>query len=58
MSIPGGMGMHHLWRLWLLLLAISFLPPAQRAEAEEGVIQGVVLGEGGQQLWPQRCTPS
>ena len=39
--------MHHLWRLWLPLLAISFLTPAQATEVGEGVIQGVVLGEGG-----------
>ena len=40
--------MHHLRRLWLPLLAISFLTPAQGKEVGEGVIQGVVLGEGGQ----------
>lgn len=34
-------------RLWLPLLAISFLTPAQGAEVRQGVIQGVVLGEGG-----------
>ncbi len=39
--------MHHLWRLLLPLLAISFLTPAQATEVGEGVIQGVVLGEGG-----------
>jgi hypothetical protein len=39
--------MHHLWRLWLPLLAISFLTPAQATEVGEGVIQGVVLGEDG-----------
>src|SRR6266851_2607209 len=43
--------MHHLPRLWLPLLAISFLTPAQGTEIGEGVIQGVVLGEGG---WPVR----
>src|SRR6266550_5232452 len=47
MSIPRGKGMHHLRRLWLPLLAISFLTPAQGTEVGEGVIQGVVLGEGG-----------
>lgn len=40
--------MHHLRRLWLLLLAISFLTPAQGTKVGEGVIQGVVQGEGGQ----------
>src|SRR6266576_3011287 len=44
---PRGKGMHHLWRLWLPLLAISFLTPAQATEVGEGVIQCVVLGEGG-----------
>jgi hypothetical protein len=44
---PRGKGMHHLRRLWLLLLAISFLTPARGTEVGEGVIQGVVLGEGG-----------
>src|SRR5467141_1779545 len=39
--------MHHLRRLWLSLLVISFLTPAQGTEVGEGVIQGVVLGEGG-----------
>lgn len=39
--------MHHLRRLWLPLLAISFLTPAQGTGVGEGVIQGVVLGEGG-----------
>jgi hypothetical protein len=39
--------MHHLQRLWLPLLAISFLTPARGTEVGEGVIQGVVLGEGG-----------
>jgi hypothetical protein len=43
--------MHHLRRLWLPLLAISFLTPAQQTEVGEGVIQGVVLGERG---WPIR----
>jgi Family of unknown function (DUF6843) len=46
-SDPRGKGMHHLWRLWLPLLAISFLTPAQATEVGEGVIQGVVLGEEG-----------
>ena len=45
---PRGKGMHHLWRLWLPLLAISFLTAAQATEVGEGVIQGVVLGEEGQ----------
>jgi hypothetical protein len=40
--------MHHLRRLWLPLLAIAFLTPAQSKDLGEGVIQGVVLGEGGQ----------
>ena len=44
---PRGKGMHHLRRLWLLLLAISFLTSARGTEVGEGVIQGVVLGEGG-----------
>jgi hypothetical protein len=35
--------MHHLRRLWLLLLAISFLTPARGTDVGEGVIQGVVL---------------
>jgi len=35
-------------RLWLPLLVLSFLTPAQEAETGEGLIQGVVLGEGGQ----------
>lgn len=39
--------MHHLRRLWLPLLAISFLTPAQGTGVGEGLIQGVVLGEGG-----------
>ena len=39
--------MHHLWRLWLPLLAISFLTHGQATEVGEGVIQGVVLGEEG-----------
>src|SRR6266436_7302763 len=38
--------MDRLRRLSLPLLAISFVIPAQRAEVGEGVIQGVVLGEG------------
>jgi hypothetical protein len=46
MSIPGVIGMHHLRRFWLPLLAISFLTPAQGTGVGEGVIQGVVLGEG------------
>jgi len=33
-------------RLLLPVLAISFLTPAQATEVGEGVIQGVVLGEG------------
>lgn len=40
--------MHHSRRIWLPLLAISFLTPVQENEVREGVIQGVVLGEGGQ----------
>jgi len=40
--------MDRLRRLWLPLLAISFLIPAQGTEVREGVIQGVVLGEGRQ----------
>ena len=40
--------MHRLRRLLLPLLAISFLTPTQGKEVGEGVIQGVVLGEGGQ----------
>lgn len=39
--------MHHFRRLWLPLLAISFLTPAQGTGVGEGLIQGVVLGEGG-----------
>src|SRR5260370_6239327 len=39
--------MHHLRKLWLLL-AIAFLTPAQSKDVGEGVIQGVVLSEGGQ----------
>jgi len=39
--------MHHLQRLWLPLLASSFLTPARGTEVGEGVVQGVVLGEGG-----------
>src|SRR5260370_4309307 len=39
--------MHHLRKLWLLL-AIAFLTPAQSKVVGEGVIQGVVLSEGGQ----------
>jgi hypothetical protein len=42
--------MRPLRRLWLPLLAISFLTPAQDTEDREGVIQGVVLGDGGQQV--------
>src|SRR5258708_19715962 len=38
--------MDRLRRLLLPLLAISFLTPAQATEVGEGVIQGVVLGEG------------
>jgi hypothetical protein len=45
---PRGKGMHRLRRLWLPLLAISFLTPTQGKEVGEGVIQGVVLGQGGQ----------
>ena len=45
MLIPGE-GMDRLRRLLLPLLAISFLTPAQATEVGEGVIQGVVLGEG------------
>jgi hypothetical protein len=40
--------MHNLGRLWLPLLAIAFLAPAQSKDVGQGVIQGVVLGEGGQ----------
>jgi hypothetical protein len=40
--------MDGLRRLWLPLLAVSFLIPAQGTEVGEGVIQGVVLGEGRQ----------
>ena len=40
--------MHHLRGLWLPLLAISFLTAAQGNHVGTGVIQGVVLGEGGQ----------
>jgi len=39
--------MHHSRRLWLPLLAISLVTPAQKTEIGEGVIQGVVLGEAG-----------
>jgi hypothetical protein len=45
-----GKDMHHLRRLWLPLLAITFLTSAQSKDVGEGVIQGVVLGEGGQPL--------
>src|SRR5260370_27113268 len=38
--------MDRLRRLLLPLLAISFLTPAEATEVGEGVIQGVVLGEG------------
>ena len=40
--------MHLLRRFWLPLLAIAFLSCAQSKGDGEGVIQGVVLGEGGQ----------
>lgn len=40
--------MHHQRRFWLPLLAIAFLTPTQSKGDGEGVIQGVVLGEGGQ----------
>jgi hypothetical protein len=40
--------MHHQRRFWLPLLAIAFLTPIQSKGNGEGVIQGVVLGEGGQ----------
>src|SRR6202023_1600124 len=40
--------MHNLRRHWLPLLAIAFLTPVQAQDVREGVIQGVVLGEGGQ----------
>jgi len=43
-----GKGMDSLRRLWLPLLAVSLLIPAQGTEVGEGVIQGVVLGEGRQ----------
>src|SRR2546430_16063216 len=43
-----GKGMDSLRRLWLPLLAVSLLIPAQGTEVWEGVIQGVVLGEGRQ----------
>lgn len=42
--------MYYLKRLWLPLLAISLLTPAQDMKIREGVIQGVVLGEGGQPI--------
>src|SRR5438132_872810 len=45
---PKGKVMDRLRRLWLPLLAISSLIPAQGTEVREGVIQGVVLGEGRQ----------
>src|SRR5207249_4828697 len=45
---PKGKVMDRLRRLWLPLLAISFLIPAQGTEVREGAIQGVVLGEGRQ----------
>jgi hypothetical protein len=38
---PRGEGMDSLRRLWLPLLAVSFLIPAQGTEVGEGVIQGV-----------------
>jgi hypothetical protein len=40
--------MHHLRRFCLPFLAIAFLTPTQSKGDGEGVIQGVVLGEGGQ----------
>jgi hypothetical protein len=40
--------MHKLKILWLALLAIVFLAPAQSRDVGQGVIQGFVLGEGGQ----------
>lgn len=40
--------MYHLSGLWLPFLAIAFLTAAQSKDLGEGVIQGVVLGEGGQ----------
>jgi hypothetical protein len=40
--------MHHPRRFWLPLLAIAFLTPTKSKGDGEGVIQGVVLGEGGQ----------
>jgi hypothetical protein len=36
--------------LWLLVLAIAVLAPAQESEDREGVIQGVVLDDGGQPI--------
>jgi hypothetical protein len=42
--------MRHSWGLWMPLLAISFLTPAQATEVGEGVIQGVVLGEEGRPI--------
>src|SRR5207244_11457563 len=43
-----GKGRDSLRRLWLPLLAVSLLIPAQGTEVGEGVIEGVVLGEGRQ----------
>jgi hypothetical protein len=40
--------MHKLKILWLALLAIVFLAPAQSRDVRQGVIQGFVLGAGGQ----------
>jgi hypothetical protein len=40
--------MHHLRRFWLPMLAIAFLTPTKSKGDGEGVIHGVVLGEGGQ----------
>jgi hypothetical protein len=40
--------MHKLKILWLALLVIVFLASAQSRDVGQGVIQGFVLGEGGQ----------